>query len=478
MSSSSKQLCSKTRTGGKSCSSLSEIRLVLLGKTGSGKSSTGNFILGRKLFEAKVSSCSITLRSRRACGEICGKHLVLLDTPGILDTSRTLQEVQRELRKSVSLLFPGPHIFLLIVRISRITQEEKEAVRQFKQALGSHALQLSIVVFTHGDCLEDGVSVKQCMIDMCPYLEELVAECGGRYCVFNNQSSGSKEKTSELLAIVDRMMKDNGGTCYTSKMLQKAEEDLVGMQQEERRLLRHKEKQLKMKHEEHIKIRYERELEKLQQKSGSAIQEMARLIPIQMEEAERRENLKDRMEEVPKILEEAASRENNLGHGTEEMVKIHNEENERKEIAIRQTEEIKREALQEEQDKLFSNSEEAKKRKKQMEDLLKHQSEDDWATQMEKLRKDKINIESLMRQLKLLKVKTDEYKRREANLKRQLERREREACSVCSSRPSNVIIRKNREDSTVMHVTGFVQEMGLIGLNASLQVARNSCCIQ
>ncbi|XP_049576231.1 GTPase IMAP family member 4-like [Syngnathus scovelli] len=472
MSSSSKQLCSKTRTGGKSCSSLSEIRLVLLGKTGSGKSSTGNFILGRKLFDAKVSSCSITLRSRRACGEICGKHLVLLDTPGILDTSRTLQEVQRELRKSVSLLFPGPHIFLLIVRISRITQEEKEVVRQFKQALGSHALQLSIVVFTHGDCLEDGVSVKQCMIDMCPYLEELVTECGGRYCVFNNQSSGSKEKTSELLAIVDCMMKDNGGTCYTSKMLQRAEEDLVGMQQEERRLLRHKEKQLKMKHEEHIKIRYERELERLKQKSGSVIQEMARPMPIQMEEAERRE--------VPEILEEAASRENSLGQGTEEMVKIHNEENERKEIAIRQTEDIKREALQEEQDKLFSNSEERdkeeKKRKKQMEDLLKHQSEDDWATQMEKLRKDKINIESLMRQLKLLKVKTDEYKRREANLKRQLERRE--ACSVCSSRPSNVIIRKKRKDSTVMHVTGFVQEMGLTGLNTSLQVARNACCIQ
>uniref|UniRef100_A0A3Q2YIS4 AIG1-type G domain-containing protein n=1 Tax=Hippocampus comes TaxID=109280 RepID=A0A3Q2YIS4_HIPCM len=488
---------------GKSSSSLSEVRLVLLGKTGSGKSSTANFILGRRHFDAKVSSCSITQRSRRACGEVCGKHLVLLDTPGILDTSQTLKEVQRELRKSVSLLFPGPHVFLLIIRISRFTQEEKEAVHQFKQVLGPHALRLSIVVFTHGDCLEDPGSVKQCMIDMCPYLEELVTECGGRYCVFNNQSSGSKEQVTELLAIVDRMMKDNGGTCYTSKMLQSSEEDLACVQQEERRLLGRKEKQQKKKHVEEMKVRYEKDLENLQHRErgveelkkqfelenedekrigfeGKEIQEM----PIQMEEEERRDAPQDGLEPVTNILVEAAVREKNLRHDMKAMTKIHHGENERKEMDIRQIEEMKRETLQRQLDQLFQSLEERSKeqreRKKQMEDLLKRQGGDEWATQMEKLRADKINIESLMQQLKLLKVKTDEYIRQEANVKRPLGGSEREECSVCSSLLSNVTIKKKSESqhSTVMHVTGFVQEMGLMGLNASLQLARNSCSVQ
>nr|XP_061791982.1 GTPase IMAP family member 4-like [Nerophis lumbriciformis] len=396
---------------------MSEIRLVLLGKTGSGKSATGNSILGRKLFDAKVSSSSVTQRSRRACGEISRRHLVLLDTSGILDTTQTPQEVQKELRKSVSLLFPGPHVFLLIIQISRFTQEEKEAVRQFKQALGSHALQLSIVVFTHGDCMEEGVSVRQCMIDMCPDLEELLTECGGRYCVFNNQSSRSKEQTSELLAIIDRMMQENGGTCYTSKMLQRAEEDLARIQREERQLLRLKEKQLKKNYEAAMKVRFERELEKLQKK-----REM--------------ENLGTKKEKL-RVFAEKEFEE------FERQMRLHQEEDNTGEA--------------------FQEKVEGR------------------ATQMEKQQTDKIKIEFLMQQLQLFKLMTDEYKRREVSLKRQLKRQGREPQSMFVAQLSNKTIKKKRGDSlhsTAKYVTGFMHEMGQIGLNASFQHVGTACCIQ
>ncbi|XP_061534963.1 GTPase IMAP family member 9-like [Phycodurus eques] len=420
MASSSKPPSPKSGTGRSSSSSLAEIRLVLLGKTGSGKSSTANSILGRKLFDAKVGSSSGTRRSRRACGEIRGRHLVLLDTPGILDPTQTPQDVQKALRKTVSLLSPGPHVFLLIIQISGFAREDKEVVRHFKQALGFHALRLSIVVFTHGDCLEEGVSVKQRMLDMSPDLRELVTQCGGRYCVFDNQSSGSKEQTSELLAIVDRMMRpDHGGTRYAGETLQRA-----GEEPDRRRPPNYEDNERKKKREAEMKARYERELvqkrereteelkkqheteeEKLADLEGEAFREMAREMPVHTEE-EAGEALRHKLEHINKILEEAAATEKILRQVMEEIVKVHTAENERKEKDIRQREEMQRELA-----KLSQSSEE---QKKQTQDLLKK-------------------------------------------------------------------IRKEREESprsAAKHLSGFVQEMALMGLNASLQHAGTKCSVQ
>ncbi|KAM3864870.1 GTPase IMAP family member 2-like [Diretmus argenteus] len=239
-----------------SCSS-TEVRLVMLGRTGNGKSSTANSILGCKAFESKVGSCSVTQRCRRVCGDFRGRHITILDTPGLLNTQQTPQEVQRELRKSVALMYPGPHAFLLVFQIGRFTQEEKEAVQQIKQVLGPQALGFSVVVFTHGDCLDRGTSVRPCLIEGSEGLAELVDRCGGRYCIFNNQNSKSKEQVSELLDLVDSMLGANKGSCYTSKMLHEAEEEMAQKHREERRLLKEKEELIKRKQETSIREWYQ-----------------------------------------------------------------------------------------------------------------------------------------------------------------------------------------------------------------------------
>ena len=66
------------------CELISPRTLVLAGKTGNGKSATGNSILGMKIFNSKRSSSGVTITSElQATSLKDGQMLNVIDTPGI-----------------------------------------------------------------------------------------------------------------------------------------------------------------------------------------------------------------------------------------------------------------------------------------------------------------------------------------------------------------------------------------------------------
>ncbi|XP_068444075.1 GTPase IMAP family member 7-like [Clinocottus analis] len=202
-------------------------RIVILGKTGAGKSSLANTIFGEQLFKIGHTVNSDTSKCQAETKSINGRNITLIDTPDL-----SQEEQKSEIVRCITELSPGPHAFLFVIKVARYTEQEQALVTNIRQNFSEEVLKYATVLFTHGDQLDEKQTIEDYVCDN-ELLKDLVKKCGGRCHVIdnkywkNNQQDeyrSNQFQVKQLLKTIDEMVETNGGRCYTNEALRAVEE--------------------------------------------------------------------------------------------------------------------------------------------------------------------------------------------------------------------------------------------------------------
>jgi tRNA U34 5-carboxymethylaminomethyl modifying GTPase MnmE/TrmE len=185
-----------------------ELTFVLIGALGSGKSSTGNSILGHKHFKVSTGTMPVTNRVERESVSRNGLKITVVDTPGLENLSSIIS-----IKHGIDDMFhrnkPTNIIYLITIKIGRYTKEEREILDYIFKNQRAMMRNVMIIFTNRNELMDEDDPADQnvdAWIGKNPKLLKLINSNKLKYLAFENKRSIEEEKdlqVKDLLSVVD-----------------------------------------------------------------------------------------------------------------------------------------------------------------------------------------------------------------------------------------------------------------------------------
>ena len=138
--------------------------VIVIGRTGSGKSTLINRIVGEELLEAKFSFSSVTKEIEQIHGTLeidsIKYDVCFIDTVGVHDGTSSNQksntQIISDIKEAITKRFTsGVNLILVTLNLQQLTAQDKEMFTMLRSNFQPAFWKLAVLVFTHCDLLNE-----------------------------------------------------------------------------------------------------------------------------------------------------------------------------------------------------------------------------------------------------------------------------------------------------------------------------------